>query len=241
MSLQYNRLCKAIKVEKGIDVPKECELTPDQFHVAKWAVAFLSPTTWCEEWFVHVFVDFLKKRIAICQLRVSKECPNVSKYLSVHLSQDAEIAFLVLHHDSLDLDEWANTNHFDALKGAIFFLDHEKEGERKKKTIDAYFPASAKVPGPVVTNDPAHDPHHDMPLLSCNEDQALNDNSKIQSEKQVVLNDNSRLQSEIQVGKNRQYIVEQGKEWAKRLVSHKQKSKTRYPQKKEDTRNFEFF
>ena len=241
MSLQYNRLCKAIKVEKGIDVPKECELGPDQFHVAKWAVAFLSPTTWCEEWFVHVFVDFLKKRIAICQLRVSKECPNVAKYLSVHLSQDAEIAFLVLHHDSLDLDEWANTNHFDALKGAIFFLDHEKEGERKKKTIDAYFPASAKVPGPVVTNDPAHDPHHDMPLLSCNEDQALNDNSKIQSEKQVVLNDNSRLQSEIQVGKNRQYIVEQGKEWAKRLVSHKQKSKNRYPQKKEDTRNFEFF
>ena len=179
---------------------------------------------------MNVFVHFLKNRMAICPLRVSKECPNVAKYLSVHLSQDVKIAFLVLHYDSVDPEEWANTNHFDAVKGATFFLDNEKERERTRKTtIDAYFPASAKVPGPEGTNDPAHGPHVDMPLLSSNEIQALNDNSKIQIEKQVVLNDNSRLQSETQICENRQYIVEQGKKWAKRLESIR---KTDIPKKK---------
>jgi len=227
MSILYTGLRKEIQDEKGIHVPINEDLGPDQFHVATWAVAFLSDKMWCEEWFVNVFVHFLKNRIAICQLRVSKEFPNVAKYLSVHLSQDVKIAFLVLHYDSVDPGEWANTNHFDAVKGAIFFLDNEKERERTRKTtIDAYFPASAKVPGPEVTNDPAHGPHDDMPRLSS---KALNDNSQIQTEKQVVLNDNSRLQSETQVCENRRYIVEQGKKWAKRLASIR---KTDIPKKK---------
>ena len=62
MSNLYKSLCKEIQDEKGIHVPMVDHLGPDQFHVATWAVAFLSDTMWCEEWFVNVFVNFFEGR-----------------------------------------------------------------------------------------------------------------------------------------------------------------------------------